>query len=167
MITDKTARALSILRDACVTATEFAERMWPDSPGWKRVSNLGAHGASAGACMPYAAGGYLGRLRKRGLVEHDPTHGLYMIARAGTTALDEYVASLEDWIVASRSNLFDDLTTHGTKDDFLEACALARTVFIMFPSRQVLVYHNCPLWGERRPLYRIGLTDLELRRRSS
>ena len=46
---------------------QFAKLMWPNSDGWHRVHKLG-HGASKGAAMPLAAGGYLGKLRRDGLI---------------------------------------------------------------------------------------------------
>lgn len=62
-------RALSILvHHGDISARQFAERMWPDSPGWSRVINTGPNGATHGKGMWLAAGSYLAKLRDRGLV---------------------------------------------------------------------------------------------------
>jgi len=161
MITYKTARALSILRDMCVTATEFAEHMWPDSPGWQRMSNVGTHGASAGACMPYAAGGYLGRLRKRGLVEHDSRRGLYMLTHVGTIALDAYIASLDPWLIACRTRL-GPWTEVGTECDVESARAIAQDLFLEDAKKQIIVVRNRPLWEDGKPRIQLGAKDAQL-----
>ena len=63
----QTVKALRLIRDYTITMPrEFAKMMWPDSEGWQRVINVG-HGASAGAGMPYAAAGFIGRLDYKGL----------------------------------------------------------------------------------------------------
>jgi hypothetical protein len=65
-----TRRALTILRDyGPLTPREFAEKMWPDSPGWNRVHKCGPTGASRGRAMAESGGGFLGKLRKQGLAE--------------------------------------------------------------------------------------------------
>lgn len=46
---------------------QFAELMWPSSDGWHRIHNVG-HGVHRGGAMPLAAGGYLGKLRRDGLI---------------------------------------------------------------------------------------------------
>ncbi|KKN65485.1 hypothetical protein LCGC14_0480890 [marine sediment metagenome] len=67
-MTDKTTKALQIIRDNHLYGpAAFARLMWPDSEGWQRVHNCG-RGASRGVMMAYAAGGYLGKLRARGLI---------------------------------------------------------------------------------------------------
>lgn len=50
-----------------ITATEFAELMWPDSEGWNRVKNCG-NGATRGRGMVLAGGSYLAKLKKQGLI---------------------------------------------------------------------------------------------------
>ena len=68
MISESTIKALTIIRDNQIDfPSQFARLMWPDSPCWHRVYNVG-HGASRGVAMNRAAGAYLGRLRKRGLI---------------------------------------------------------------------------------------------------
>ncbi len=60
--------ALVIIRDNQIhRPKEFALLMWPNSEGWQRVHNVG-HGASRGAAMAKAAGGYLGKLRTKELI---------------------------------------------------------------------------------------------------
>lgn len=68
-LTDSRRRALLVVRDAPgIRPEEFARRMWPDNPGWDRFSNIGRGGSRAGVGMALAGGGYLGRLKKAGLV---------------------------------------------------------------------------------------------------
>lgn len=69
-----TIRALLILREDEKNPTsermrprEFAQLMWPDSPGWNRMHRCG-YGVSAGARMPVVGGQFLGKLRARGLI---------------------------------------------------------------------------------------------------
>lgn len=63
-------KALEIIRDnEIMIPRQLAEKLWPDSEGWKRVHKTG-HGASRGAAMALAAGGLMGRLRQRGLIGH-------------------------------------------------------------------------------------------------
>lgn len=74
-------RALVILRDhGSLMAREFAMLMWPDAPGWKRVSRCGPNGSSTGGGMNLAGGAYIGRLRRKGWVAFADsrcyTHGL-------------------------------------------------------------------------------------------
>lgn len=73
-----TIRALTILRDWAKThdicdhirPREFAELMWPNSPGWNRVHKCGPYGVSFGAMMPKVGGGFLGKLRARELITY-------------------------------------------------------------------------------------------------
>lgn len=65
MITETTKRALEIIRNHRITAPrQFAEFMWPDSQGWSRTTHAGVRGGG----MSLAGGGYLGKLRKLGLI---------------------------------------------------------------------------------------------------
>ena len=65
MITETTRRALEIIRSHRITAPrQFARFMWPDNPGWSRTTRAGVRGGG----MALAGGGYLGKLRKRGLI---------------------------------------------------------------------------------------------------
>jgi len=69
-MTETQARALTILNvdiHDMMTAGHFAKKMWPDSEGWTRVKNTG-NGATSGKGMWLAAGSYLAKLHKKGLV---------------------------------------------------------------------------------------------------
>jgi len=89
-LTDFQIKALTILRKhGPLTPREFAEKMWPDSPGWERVHKCGPYGASKGAMMPMAGGAYLGKLRKRGLVYWWRNGLLWEINPEGLAALEE------------------------------------------------------------------------------
>jgi hypothetical protein len=46
---------------------EFARLLWPDSEGWQRRSKVG-HGTTIGGGMRLAGGGFIGKLRQRGLI---------------------------------------------------------------------------------------------------
>lgn len=50
-----------------VPAGDLAYALWPDSPGWNKVKNVGTRGA-ARAAMFRPAQGLLGKMRKAGLV---------------------------------------------------------------------------------------------------
>ena len=64
-------RALEILRQhPGISARGFAEQMWPNAEGWHHVCKVG-RGATYGAGMWRAGGGYLGRLIKQGLVRRE------------------------------------------------------------------------------------------------
>ncbi len=60
-------RALEIVRDLSPRPRAFAQKMWPDSPGWSRMSPCG-YGVSRGAAMPRTGGAYLGKLSHKGWV---------------------------------------------------------------------------------------------------
>jgi len=47
--------------------TQFAKLMWPDSPCWRKVYNIG-HGSTGGKGMWLCAGSYLNKLKEAGLV---------------------------------------------------------------------------------------------------
>ena len=73
-------RALVILRDhGPLRPREFAELMWPDSEGWLRYAKCGPYGSHKGGGMYLAGGGFLGRLRVKGLVEYG-LNGSYMLS---------------------------------------------------------------------------------------
>lgn len=94
-MTDVERRALEIVaRYGPIMPREFAALMWPDSPGWKRHSKCGPKGVSQGGGMRLAAGGYLGRLRKRGLVNYVRLHAYslyfgYAISAKGKSCLEK------------------------------------------------------------------------------
>lgn len=92
-LTTSRIRALVILAQHGPTRPrDFAERMWPDSSGWKRVHKCGPYGASSGAMMAMVGGAYLGKLRKAGLVDWagETLHGmpLWGISCRGEAALE-------------------------------------------------------------------------------
>ncbi len=63
-------RALEILKYNMIEApSQFARLMWPDSEGWKHHTKKG-HGTTRGGGMAVAAGCYLGKLRRAGLVSN-------------------------------------------------------------------------------------------------
>ena len=87
-------RALAILRDhGPMMPKRFAERMWPDSPSWKKVVRCGAHGSHRGGGMYGAAGGFLGKLVRAGLVRRTTRRSYdyndYELSPAGRAALQE------------------------------------------------------------------------------
>ncbi len=91
-LTPTQVRALTILRDhGPLTPRAFAQKMWPDSPGWQRCYKCGPHGASDGIMMALAGGGYLGKLRQRGLatVSWDGWHLEHVISAEGRRLLRE------------------------------------------------------------------------------
>lgn len=62
-------KALEIIRDhGPIRPREFARKMWPDSEGWRRSSRAGLYGSSRGGGMNLAAGGYLGKLARKGWI---------------------------------------------------------------------------------------------------
>ena len=69
-ITPTCLKALNILflHDIQQPST-FGEMLWGrDHPGYNRVSRCGPSGSRRGGGMDMAAGGYLGKLRKQGLI---------------------------------------------------------------------------------------------------
>jgi len=70
VLTKPEKKALTILSEnpEGLHPKRFAELMWPDSPCWTKSYNCGPNGASYGIRMYTAAGGYLGRLSKKGTV---------------------------------------------------------------------------------------------------
>ncbi len=69
-LTPQQRKALKILQEhGPLTPRRFAKLMWPDSPGWDVMTNCGQYGVTRGGCMNLSAGAYLGKLRKKGLVQ--------------------------------------------------------------------------------------------------
>ena len=86
-MTPATARALGVLHDyGPLRPREFARRMWPESDGWRRSCRCGPNGSHRGGGMYLAAGGYLGALTRRGLVQRYG-RGAYILSDAGLAAL--------------------------------------------------------------------------------
>lgn len=60
-------RALSLVKvGETVYATEMARRLWPDSPAWHRVSNVGNNGAAHGVAIKRRGGNVCWGLWKLG-----------------------------------------------------------------------------------------------------
>lgn len=99
-ISDTVFRALKILRDArALMPRDFAHKMWPDSEGWDRQSKCGPKGAHRGGGMYLAAGGFLGRLCKRGLADRRydrHRRQTYVITAKGRRALRYTVENRQD-----------------------------------------------------------------------
>lgn len=63
-----TVRALLLIRDNQIRMPgQFARLMWPNSPYWDKVYNVG-HGATKGVGMWKAGGSLLGKLAQGGLI---------------------------------------------------------------------------------------------------
>lgn len=70
-LTNAQARALAIIDEHAETITrprDFAGYMWPDSDRWTVHTRCG-YGVTQGGGMSLAAGGYLGKLVRAGLVQ--------------------------------------------------------------------------------------------------
>ncbi len=95
-LTDKTLQALRILKEhGPLAPRRFAKHMWPESAGWRRYTNCGPYGVTRGGGMNLAAGGFLGKLRRRGLVDWRPRDRMpkapyvYALSEKGRKALDD------------------------------------------------------------------------------
>lgn len=78
-ISETQAKALSIIvahGSEITRPADFAGFMWPDSECWTNRTSCG-YGTSIGGGMPLAAGGYLGKLEKAGLVRWHSGKGEY------------------------------------------------------------------------------------------
>ncbi len=84
MITDIAAKALRFIRDNpdCY-AREVGQHLWPDHI----MHNKPAGDRGGGIAGALVAGGYMGKLHKRGLISG--YSGTYQITTAGKTALRE------------------------------------------------------------------------------
>ena len=96
-LTASQRRALEIVRDhGPIKPREFSEKMWPESPGHQRYSKCGPSGVTRGGGMNLAAGGYLGRLRKRGWVKSEYAFWVHSYYRdLGYVLTDEGREALE------------------------------------------------------------------------
>ncbi|MBS1807597.1 MAG: hypothetical protein JST84_05335 [Acidobacteria bacterium] len=65
-----------------LTAARFAELLWPESDGWKRVKNTG-NGACHGKGMWLAGGCYLAKLVKLGWVRRGDDFRSFHLTAAG------------------------------------------------------------------------------------
>lgn len=91
MITEKTYKALTIIRDnKRLRATEFAQKMWGDTKTnmFVKVSNTG-NGATSGKAAWLCAGSYIGRLKKMKLVAYPSFEG-YDLTDKGREAIKEF-----------------------------------------------------------------------------
>jgi len=69
VLTEPQVKALTILQNhGPLRPREFARLMWPDSPGWQRHARCGPNGSHKGGGMYLAAGGYLGKLARKGWI---------------------------------------------------------------------------------------------------
>ncbi len=93
VLTEAQAKALGILDEhGAQSPAQFARHMWPDSEGWRNHTKCGPSGVTRGGGMPLAAGCYLGKLARRGLVWRWqpwdlPYHIEYDLTQKGRTAL--------------------------------------------------------------------------------
>ena len=95
-MTKKQIRALTIIAAVEeIRPARFAEWMWPNSPGWTRVAKCG-HGSHRGGGMYLAAGGYLGKLRRKGWLWHGfYDHFSYRLSDEGRRALLNHIKEEE------------------------------------------------------------------------
>jgi hypothetical protein len=92
LLTPELRRALEIVRDhpAVLGPGTFAFKMWPESPGWSKLTKISnRNGVRHGAMMPMTGGSYLEKLRKKGLIVGRPPSitklGLEALARTKPT----------------------------------------------------------------------------------
>lgn len=115
-LTDHQKKAILIIgQRGSVRPRQFARLFWPDSEGWQRHAKAGPHGVSQGGGMSLAAGGYLGKLRRKGLLKPNvqlmlrPTeHGsIYTLSDKGREFYNRLIAETEE------AGAEDDDTTNG------------------------------------------------------
>lgn len=83
-MTKQKTRALELIRLHVIDSPgQFAWLMWPDAPGWKRLVKAGPNGVCHGGGMRLAGGGYLGKLKKAGLIARSPLSGIYHVTPQG------------------------------------------------------------------------------------
>lgn len=91
MATDAQIRALTIISSNEIERpAHFARLMWPNAEAWCRPAKCGNHGVSKGGGMRMAGGGYIGKLRKAGLIEWYrtwPKRDLLRLTDAGKAVL--------------------------------------------------------------------------------
>jgi hypothetical protein len=89
-LTETQARALQIIREHnIVMARQFARFMWPVSDGWSTHTNCG-RGVSKGGGMNLAAGGYLGKLRRRKLINGTGGGRRFVLTDLGIRSLEVF-----------------------------------------------------------------------------
>lgn len=96
VLTEAQEKALLIVREhGPILPARFSELMWPDSPAHNRAHNVGSSGAARGVALWRSAGGFLGKLRRRGWVRAkysrvDPLHRLgYILTAEGHEILKQ------------------------------------------------------------------------------
>ena len=83
-----TGKALKILAENEVKmARQFARLMWPNSPCWEKVYNIGAYGATKGVGMWLVGGSFLGKLRDQGLIRQSVYDGRFVLTDKGEERL--------------------------------------------------------------------------------
>lgn len=98
MITEKQRQALQIVKEhGPIRPREFAQFMWPDSPGWRHHSKCGPKGSHRGGGMYLAGGNYLGKLRKQGWIKKEYIHIWGDIWDKGYILTDEGYKVLKDY----------------------------------------------------------------------
>ena len=101
-LTQNQRKALEIISqhgDNIRCPTDFGHFMWPDAEGWRKVGKCG-YGSTYGVGMRLASGGYLGRLRKAGLIdwrycEHEGRQ--FFLTDEGRKALDSKESEPGGW----------------------------------------------------------------------
>jgi len=91
MITERQYRALRILFEhrGGIKPRDFGELMWPESLAKERSYNIG-NGATKGVGLWLAAGSYLAKLMKLGLVTHCRDGSYRTISTKGLKAMDDF-----------------------------------------------------------------------------
>lgn len=94
ILSESQQKALAILKlsnwEKPMSVREFAQNMWPDSLMHSRVKNTG-YGACAGKGAWLCGGSYLGKLKKKGLVDNHTLYRNpygYYITKKGLKALE-------------------------------------------------------------------------------
>jgi hypothetical protein len=91
ILTDSQYKALCILREhGKIRPREFAQAMWPNSPGWRRVSKCGPYGVTRGGGMCIAGGCYLGKLNRKGWTKCEWNGSRHSLSDAGKDVLEEH-----------------------------------------------------------------------------
>lgn len=95
-LTEPQVKALDIIAFEPMTARQFGQAMWPDSPAHQRRTRkrLGRNGAVGGA-MWLKAGTLLRRLERLGLANEDS--GLWLASWKGLRAVEEAGALGRYW----------------------------------------------------------------------
>lgn len=71
VLTEAQEKALQIVQEhGPIAPAWFSELMWPDSPARRRVYKCGPKGSTRGSGLWLSAGGFLGKLRRKGWVEY-------------------------------------------------------------------------------------------------